>query len=103
MMRVSATFQIARQDWQAMEKQDFTQDVWDAFWQLVNASLVPGSKLPKGGVTLADRWALLEAMWSLNDLDEAEGKAAALETRMTRRLTRMAEREARQKLSQSQT
>ncbi len=63
--------------WLAFKKTDVSKPVWDAFWRLVRASLVPGSELPQH-LSFGDRLALLEGIRALNDLSEARKKLLAL-------------------------
>jgi hypothetical protein len=81
LLTLTATLGHIRESWQEVRRQDVTAEVWSAFWRLVRASLEQGSTLP-GRLTWMDRLYLLEAMWVLNDLEEAESKVTALNQRV---------------------
>ena len=74
-----------RDDWTDFRPGDLEEDLWESFWRLVRASLVEGSELPVR-ITWLDRLTLAEAMWALNDLDEAAGKRKALTERRDKAL-----------------
>lgn len=76
-----------RDDWTDIRPGDIESATWEAFWRLVRASLEPGSELPSR-MTWTDRLTLLEAMWLLNDLEEAQGKREALTARRNRAISR---------------
>lgn len=91
LLTLTATLTHVRQEWQAFSRADITSDVWGSFWRLVHVSL-QGQALPRP-VTFADRIALLDAMWELNEVDEAEPKLAGLlerSNRLTQRLRQQA-------------
>ena len=83
LLAVTSTLGDAREFWEDFTDTDVAPAVWPAFWRLVNASLERGSRLPKP-LTWNDRLTLLEAMWQLNDLEDAKGKLTALEARVAR-------------------
>lgn len=87
LLTLSATLGQVREEWQAFRREDVTQEVWGAFWRLVQASLEPGCTLPSP-LTWHDRLTLLTAMWELNDVEDAEGKLTALGNRAARLLRR---------------
>lgn len=91
LLAVQAVFEQARGEWEELRKRDVEQSVWDAFWRLVRASLVPGEEIP-GGLTWRDRISILSALWSLNDVEEIEGELNALRDRMIQRMDRISRR-----------
>ena len=91
LLAVQAVLEQAREEWPTMRRTDVEQPVWDAFWRLVHASLVPGERIP-GGLNFRDRVAILSALWDLNDIEATEGELRALRERMIRRMTRISRR-----------
>ncbi|MBZ9713751.1 hypothetical protein [Deinococcus multiflagellatus] len=80
LLTLSATLVHLQSEWHAYTRQDVESPIWATFWRLVQASLVPGSRLPRP-ITWADRLLLLDAMWRLNDLEDVQGKLMALAQR----------------------
>ena len=76
------TLTLIRHEWSAYRAEDVTEEVWAAFWRLVNASL-DGTPLPDR-LTWNDRLLLWEAMWSLNPLEDTGPKLTALSERAAR-------------------
>lgn len=88
LLTFSATLAGAREEWHTLSRQDIDAGAWAAFWRLVHLSLVDGSKLPDK-LTWNDRLKLLDALWTLNDVEDAEGKVQALSQRTKSLLQRM--------------
>ncbi|EYB67021.1 hypothetical protein DEIPH_ctg052orf0016 [Deinococcus phoenicis] len=88
LLTVTATLGAMREEWPEFQREDVELEVWAAFRRLVRHSLEAGSVLPRP-LTWADRLSLLDAMFVLNDIEEAEGKLQALGQRAARLLTRI--------------
>ncbi|WP_019585221.1 hypothetical protein [Deinococcus apachensis] len=86
LLTLTLTLGALRDEWQAFTRGDIEDRVWAAFWRLVQASL-KGAPLPRP-LTWADRLALLDAMWHLNDEEASQGKLTALVSRAQRLLHR---------------
>lgn len=82
LLTLTLTLGSIREEWGNFQADDLDAGVWAAFWKLARLSLEPGSLLPPS-LSWHDRLVVLTAMWDLNDLEEAEGKAAALSQRAT--------------------
>lgn len=91
LLAVQSVLDAARDDWHNMRTRDVEKHVWDAFWRLVRASLVPGSEIP-GGLGWRDRVSILTAMWELNDVQEVVGELNALRVRAEARMARLTRR-----------
>lgn len=89
LLMFTATLGQMREQWHEYRRDDVEPPVWGAFWRLVHASL-DGCTLPEP-LTWNDRLALLEAMWSLNDLEDADPKLIALTRRAQRMLARLSQ------------
>lgn len=87
---LTATLGELRREALAYEADAVEPQVWAAFWRLTAASVAPGNTLA-GPLTWTDVLAVLEALWELNDVEEAESKVAGL----TRRLEQVRQRQAR--------
>lgn len=90
LLTLSATLGHLREEWPAYRREDVTDNVWGSFWRLVQASLESGAELPRPTSWL-DRLTLLEAMFELNDVEEAESKMQSLTSRAQRLLNRTRE------------
>lgn len=88
LLTLTITLGAMRDEWQTFQRSDLEPGVWGAFWRLVHASLEPGSILPKP-LNWNDRLLILTALYSLNDVEEAEKKMLALTQRSARLLTRI--------------
>lgn len=77
----------ARESWDELTREDIEQAVWAPYWRLVHASL-RGQPLPER-ISWADRVALLDAMWQLNDVEVTQGKLTALTQRAAARAQRI--------------
>ena len=88
LLTVTATLGELREGgWQGVSKADIEQTVWGPFWRLVHLALEQGAVLP-ARITWGDRLALLETLWRLNSLEEAEGKLQGLSQRVQRAMAR---------------
>ena len=96
LLTLSVTLGAMREQWHELRPGDLEPVIWEAFWRLTQASLEPGCVLP-GPLTWHDCLTVLEALFDLNDVEEAEKKAQALSGRVTRLLERA--RQARGNLS----
>lgn len=90
LLTLCATLGHLREEWLAYRREDVTDEVWGSFWRLVQASLEAGAVLPKP-LTWGDRLALLDVMFELNDVEEAESKMQALTSRAQRLLNKARE------------
>lgn len=86
---LTATLGELRAEALAYEAADVEPAVWAAFWRLVRASTAPGYAL-KGPLTWSDVLTVLETLWELNDVEEAEGKLQGLTRRLEQFRTRQA-------------
>lgn len=89
LLRLTETLSAMREQWPEYTRQDVDADVWAAFWRLVHSSL-DGAALP-ARLSFQDRLSLLDALWTLNDMDAAEGKLKALGERAARLRHRLAQ------------
>lgn len=87
LLKISATLAALREHWQDFRREDIEHDLWPAYWRLVQASL-DGCTLPRN-LSWNDRLLLLDAMWSLNDVEAGEGKLNALSRQAETRLRRV--------------
>lgn len=87
LLKITATLAALREHWHEFRREDIEQDLWPAYWRLVQASL-DGCTLPRN-LNWNDRLLLLDAMWQLNDVEASEGKLKALEQRAALRLARV--------------
>lgn len=87
LLTLTMTLGTLRDDWQEFSRADVEPGIWAAFWRLLNASLLTPQRFPDLGWD--DRLTLLNAMWQLNDVEEAEGKLNAVTSRADRVLARL--------------
>lgn len=86
LLTLTMTLGVLRESLDQMDSTDWrdvTPEVWAAFWRLVQASLTPGQRLPRP-LGWADRLRLLNAMWELNDVEDAEKRLTGLTARAVR-------------------
>ncbi|AFD25903.1 hypothetical protein [Deinococcus gobiensis] len=88
---LTATLGELRREALAYEADAVEPQVWAAFWRLTAASVARGSALA-GPLPWPDVLAVLDTLWDLNDVEEAEGKLGGL----TRRLEQARARQAPQ-------
>ena len=76
LLTLTVTLGAAREEWHALSPGDIEPRVWAAFDRLLDASVQPGSALPRP-LSWADYLTALEALWTLNDLEDADPKLTA--------------------------
>lgn len=94
LLTLCATLGQMREEWQEFTPGDVEPQLWPAFWRLAEASLEAGSRYP-APLSWLDCLTVLNAMWELNDMEEAEGKLKALSSRAVRLLKRTREAQGR--------
>lgn len=88
LLTLTSTLGELRAEAFAFEADDVEPGVWAAFWRLTAASVAPGSVLP-GPLTWGDCLTILDTLWRLNDVEEAEGKLAGLTARAASKAARL--------------
>lgn len=81
LLTLTATLGELRREALAYEAGDVEPGVWAAFWRLAHASLEPGQAL-SAPLTWGDVLTVLDALWTLNDVEDAEGKLVGLTQRV---------------------
>lgn len=90
LMTLTATLGTLRAEWEEFRATDIQQDIWAAFWRLVDAAVEPGSRMPR--LSWGDRLIVLQALYDLNPLEEADenlGKLLALAEQTAAQMTRL--------------
>jgi hypothetical protein len=80
-----------RSAWGQFKAGDIEAHLWPAFWRLANSALPKGETWP-ARLSWTDRLTVLNALWELNDLEEAEVKLKALAVRQAALMKRLAQK-----------